>query len=103
VRLQNSVLEPADSTLDSTLGIRIEPSQVRLRTTPDDPYIWERLKEKEHLFEKNISDHSIATLKEVCEGVGKSFRAIRKISTKELPMGCLQQKVYAIHIRHELN
>ena len=98
MRRQISFLEPADSALDSKLGILIDPSQVRLRTTPNDPYFWERLREKEHLFEKNISDHSIAALKEVCEGVGESFVAIKKISTKELLVGCFQEKVYAVHI-----
>lgn len=41
---------------------------------------------------KNISDYSIAALKEVCEGVGKSFAAIKKISTKELPTGCFSRE-----------
>jgi hypothetical protein len=40
VRLQNTSIEPANSTL-SRLGILIDPSQVRLRTTPDYQYIWE--------------------------------------------------------------
>jgi hypothetical protein len=103
VRLQNTSLEPANSMLDSRLGILVEPSQVRLRTTLDKPYIWERLKEKEHLFEKNISNHSIVSLKKVSEGVGTSFAAVKKISTKELLAGCFQERVYAVHNQYELN
>jgi hypothetical protein len=74
------------------LGIEIEPSQVRLRTNPDDPYIWERMAEKEHLFSKDIRDHSIAALKELYHGVGVSFVAIRKIPTQA---GGFHWEVYA--------
>jgi hypothetical protein len=65
---------------------------VRLRTNPDDPYIWEKAAEKEHLFSKNISDHSIAALKELYDGVGVSFVAIRNMSTQA---GSFHGKVYA--------
>ena len=34
--------------------------------------------EKEHLFSKNLSDLSIGQLKDVCDGVDKSFIAIWK-------------------------
>jgi hypothetical protein len=94
LRLQNTFLEPANSTL-SRLGILIEPSQVRLRTTPDDLDIWEILKEKEYLFKKNISDHSIAVLKELYEGVGTSSLLLRGSQPKVTPAGCFQEKVYA--------
>ena len=77
VRLQNTSIEPANSTL-SRLGILIDPSQVRLRTTPDYQYIWEIFKEKELLFEKNISGHSIVVLKELYEGVGTFSLLLRR-------------------------
>lgn len=60
------------------LGIVIETSQVRLKTNADDPYTWERLDEKEQLFSKNLSDLSIGQLKDLCDGVDKSFIAIWK-------------------------
>jgi hypothetical protein len=54
---------------DKKLGIRIEPSQMQLKTNPENPYIWERMEEKEHLFSKSITDLSTGTLKELCEGL----------------------------------
>jgi len=56
----------------------VEASQVRLKTNSDDPYTWEKLEEKEHLFSKNLSDLSTGQLKDLCDGVGKSFTAIWK-------------------------
>ena len=53
---------------------------MRLKTSPDDPYLWERMKEKEHLFQRNLSDLSIGQLKELLDGVDKSFVAIWKPS-----------------------
>ncbi len=54
----------------------IETSQMRLKTNANDPYTWEKLNEKEHLFSKNLSDFSIGQLKDLCDGVDKSFTAI---------------------------
>lgn len=39
-------------------------------------YTWERMDCREHLFLKNISDHSIRALKELYREVGKSFEAV---------------------------
>ena len=66
-----------NTTQDNRLGISIEASQVRLKTNSNDPYAWETMDEKEHLFSKNLSDLSTRQLKELCEGVNKSFVAIR--------------------------
>ncbi|KAF2176044.1 hypothetical protein K469DRAFT_608542, partial [Zopfia rhizophila CBS 207.26] len=54
----------------------VEPSQVRLLPGPDDPYCWRVVPEKQHLFSKKISDHSIGAYKYLCEGVGTTFEAI---------------------------
>lgn len=62
--------------LENRLGIKIEPSQVRLITRADDPYTWKVLPEKRHLFLKNISDHSIGAYKELCKGIGVAFEAV---------------------------
>ncbi len=56
----------------------IETSQVRLKINANDPYTWEKLDEKEHLFSKNLSDLSIGQLKDLCDGVDKLFIAIWK-------------------------
>jgi len=66
--------------IKDALGIIIEPSQVRLITTDDDPYGWAVLPEKRHLFSKNLSNHSIGAYKELCECVGISFEAVLKRS-----------------------
>lgn len=39
----------------SKLGLSVEPGDVRLITTADDPYRWQPLPEKEHLFKKQLS------------------------------------------------
>jgi hypothetical protein len=58
---------------------------VRLKTNADDPYTWERMEEKEHLFSKNLSDLSSGQLKDLCDGVDKSFVAIHKAPVQSLP------------------
>ena len=83
---------------ESRLGILVDPSQVRLKPSVDDLYTWERMKEKDHLFLKNISDHSNRSLMELYEGIGVSFAAIRKDSILELQAGAVQSQVRAIHI-----
>ena len=78
-----------DYTLESTLGIAIDPSQVRLVPRVTDPYRWRFVPEKEHLFSKNISEHSIGAYKELCEGIdaynegkGAAFEAVPAPSVK---------------------
>ena len=58
------------------LGILIELADVRLITSANDPYTWQILAEKEHLFKRNLSKHSIGAYRELCRGVGVSFEAI---------------------------
>jgi len=58
------------------LGISIEPAEVRLITSADDPYTWQILPEKQYLFTKHLSKHSIGAYKELCQGVGVSFEAV---------------------------
>ena len=63
----------------------IEASQVRLKTNANDPYTWEKMDEKEHLFLKNLSDLSIGQLKDLCDGVDRSFIAIWKAPLQSKP------------------
>lgn len=58
------------------LGLSIEPAEVRLITGADDLYTWQRLPEKNHLFKKQLSKHSIGAYRELCRGVGVSFEAV---------------------------
>lgn len=87
--------DPFDMIQDSRLGIKVEPSQMRLKPTPD-PYTWERIEKKEHLFSKNISDHSTGALKELCEGISTSFAAIGKSSTRDMQAKSVQETVSAL-------
>lgn len=86
----------ANIAQDGRLGVMIDPSQVRLKTHPDDAYTWERMEEKEHLFLKNISDHSTGALKELCDGIRKSFAATGNRATRELQAGSVQETVCAL-------
>ena len=61
---------------DANLGLAIEPAQVRLITTSDDPYSWKILPGKEYLFKKQMSKHSIGAYMELFREVGVSFEAV---------------------------
>ena len=63
----------------------IGASQVRLKPNANDPYTWENMDEKEHLFLKNLSDLSIGQLKDLCGGVDRSFIAIWKTPLQSKP------------------
>ena len=54
----------------------IEALQVRLKTNTNNPYTWEKIDEKEHLFLKNLSDLLIGQLKDLCNNINRSFIAI---------------------------
>ena len=60
-------------------------SLVRLKTNANDPYAWEKMDEKKHLFLKNLSDLSIGQLKDLCDGVDRSFIAIWKAPLQSKP------------------
>lgn len=76
----------------------IEASPVRLKTNADDPYTWEKMDEKEHLFSKNLSDCSIGQLKDLCDGVDTSFLAIWKAPFQpELPAQDGEGSVRAVY------
>lgn len=51
------------------LGISVEPAEVRLITSANDPYTWQILAEKKHLFKKSLSKHSIGAYRELRRGV----------------------------------
>lgn len=57
------------------LGITIEPAEVRLITNAEDPYSWQALPERSHLFRKQLSKHTIGAYRELCREVGISFEA----------------------------
>jgi hypothetical protein len=61
---------------ENNLGISIDPAQVRLITSTDDPYTWKALPGKEHLFKKQLSKLSIGAYMELWREVGVSFEAV---------------------------
>jgi hypothetical protein len=84
----------ANIVVDSRLGILIEPAQVRLKTEDtNDLYTWERVKEKDHLFVKNMSDLSVGQLEELSEGVPEYISAVLKKPTRGCQNGGLLSKV----------
>jgi hypothetical protein len=87
---------------EENLGILIEPAQVRLQTeNTNDPYTWDRTEEKNHLFQKNISDHPIGKLKELSEGVvGKSIAAVAKKTAQRFHDGDVLSQVHCNRVPH---
>ncbi|KAL9948567.1 hypothetical protein ACHAO5_001667 [Verticillium nonalfalfae] len=71
--------------LATRLGIILDPSHVRLQTSREDAYAWQVLPEKQYLFEKNLSNHSIRAYKELCDCVGVSFEAVLKTQAPAYP------------------
>ncbi|RDH26988.1 hypothetical protein BDQ94DRAFT_164024 [Aspergillus welwitschiae] len=64
------------------LGLRIDPSEVRLKTGEPTQYLWKIDDSSlQPLFEKHLSKHSVGAYKQLCQGVGESFYAIRSETT----------------------
>ncbi|EXJ73551.1 uncharacterized protein A1O5_03312 [Cladophialophora psammophila CBS 110553] len=62
--------------LRAKLGISIEPNQVRLVPDLQDGYRWVRQPEREHLFMKQLSKHSIGAYMELCREINISIEAV---------------------------
>ena len=58
---------------DQQLGILVDPSSVRLIPRPEDRYMWIRRRERDHLFAKHLSKHSIRSYMELCREIGVSI------------------------------
>jgi hypothetical protein len=84
------------------LGIRVEPSRVRLTPGADDQYIWKILPEKKELFskifEKNLSDHSVGAYKELCQGVGVTFEAVSIAATTGINNANAQDSLFYLNV-----
>ena len=66
--------------LELQLGIPVAPSSVRLIPHPEDTYIWLRCPEREHLFTRQLSKHSIGAYMELCREIGISIEAMPRDS-----------------------
>ncbi|KAK4243499.1 hypothetical protein C7999DRAFT_18154 [Corynascus novoguineensis] len=83
---QASIHPAANRLLDDVLGLDIDPLQVRLIPSDDDPYRWQWLPDSGHLFKKHLSKLSTRPLMELYREVGRSFHAVRPPSTEERPI-----------------
>jgi hypothetical protein len=70
---------------EENLGVLVEPAQVRLITAVEDLYRWKFLPGKEHLFEKQLSKHSIGAYMELFRDVGISFEAVLAETANQEP------------------
>lgn len=74
----------------------VEPTQVRLKPTAEDKYTWVPQPGKEHLFDKQLSKHSIRAYMELCQDVDETFEAVALplVATErsnEITQACLGQ------------
>lgn len=60
------------------LGITVLPKDVRTIPREEDPYVWDYTPDKYHLFHKHISKHNLGACRDLCYGVGQTFRAVSK-------------------------
>ena len=66
------------SEIGETLGIKVKPSEVRLKKEDDLDYMWQVDDPSlEQLFQKHLSKHSTGAYIQLQREVGKTFRAIR--------------------------
>ena len=61
--------------------------EVRLQPKAEDPYKWQVLPHKAHLFEKNLSKLSTRVYMQITDGIGEFFEAIETTSTIDFRPG----------------
>lgn len=59
--------------------------QVRLITSPDEPYIWRYMEKSAHLFQKHLSKHTMGACVELYNKVGETFEAIKAPGAPDCP------------------
>ncbi|KFY68139.1 hypothetical protein V496_01259 [Pseudogymnoascus sp. VKM F-4515 (FW-2607)] len=70
--------EKLSEHIKTKLGITVDPLEIRLITREQDPYSWQYLPAASHLFQKNLSNHSIGAYMELHREIGSSFEAVAK-------------------------
>lgn len=81
----------ADDESEQRLGFRIDPLEVRLITSSDEPYTWSYMPEKAHLFQKHLSKHTMGACVELYDEVGNTFEAIRRADARPGTPGGLRE------------
>lgn len=66
------------ATTAQCLGVTVLSKDVRTIPREEDPYVWDYTPEKYHLFHKHISKHNLGACRDLCSGVGQTFRAVSK-------------------------
>ena len=86
------------------LGVTVEPEQVRLIPTADDPYAWRIVPEKEHLFRKEIlnkhlSKHSIGAYRHLYRAIGESLEAVPSSGSHSTVKEAYETSMASVSIR----
>ena len=66
------------TVLDTNTGLTVPPTDVRMHTRPQDSYEWSFLPSSEHLFRQNLSKLTTREYKQLIQGVGVVFEAVRR-------------------------
>lgn len=69
--------------LGKHLKLLIDPKEVRLLPRPTDPYLWQYLPERGHLFTKQLSKHNIGAFREICRELGSSIIVFARDNSNE--------------------
>ncbi|OCK75347.1 hypothetical protein K432DRAFT_272957, partial [Lepidopterella palustris CBS 459.81] len=75
-RWREECREKLSRHISARLGIRVDPENVRLITASEDPYVWNVLPGREHLFSKHMSKHSTGAYMQLCRELGSGFEAV---------------------------
>lgn len=71
---------------EQRVSIAIEPLDVRLVTGKDDQYCWRAVLHIRHLFSKQFSDYGLGAFKDLCQGVGETFKAIPRSDRRSVAL-----------------
>jgi hypothetical protein len=75
---QFCAVQSLTSRIGETLGIEVQPSDVRLKPEEDMPYRWQIDDPAlEPLFQKHLSKHSVGAYMLLHKRVGQTFQAVR--------------------------
>ena len=80
---------------DDRLGVTIAPTDVRIHPRPSDPYRWNILPTRAHLFQKTLSKLSAGIYSQIIEGIGTFIEAVPVSERGEL-IGMSTEEV-AVH------
>lgn len=77
ITVDMSLANPRSS---SHLGLKIEPSLVRLKPGREDPYRWVIADSIQKIFKTNLSTVSVADCQKICEALKSDSKIIKAVS-----------------------